>query len=788
MQLVIAEKPSVAADIAKVIGARENKKEYFEGGGWIVTWLYGHLLELDAPEAAGNWALETLPILPAKFTLKPVPGRNATDNSIVRRIKTVGELMSRCSGIVVATDAGREGELIFRRIYRHLKCTLPFTRLWVNSMTEAAIKDGFAHLRPGHDYDNLGKAAELRAIADWLVGINATRALTLASGYNQYVKGKVLSLGRVQTPTLCMVCQRYLENVNFKSETFWYIEGHSTVDGISFRWRSEGRYMDQAEGEADYEKLNARRSLTVESVVTKRVEENPPLLHDIASLQKMSNSIYGYTADQTLACAQSLYEKKLITYPRTDSRYIPEDVFDTVPDILRSIEGDEVYGEFATSILEGEMCERSVDDTGKKITDHHALILTGNRPSGLTEEENNVYNLVVIRFLEAFSEVSEADITSVVLECEGVRFTTRSRKDVHLGWRAVRKADGKEEEVNPDDTDDMEMSTSSLPDLQSGQRVGVDKSRLVEDQTKPKPLLTDATLLTMMENAGRKVEDRRMADALREVGGIGTKATRSEVIETLVTRRYVQRKKKQLVPTDLGLEVYEAIHDGDISNVELTARWEMSLEEVARSGGSSGTFLDGIKAFTTRVTREIITSEGVAGIKKKLEEIIPDCPACGKKLRLLEKSAWCSECNWTLWRKVSGKDLTDDHIRELLKNGKTGLLSGFRSKDGKEFSAVIELNADGSTRLNFSKREFDVRCPLCKKPMKAGKKGAWCECGLNVWRNIGGKELSDAVLQRLLTKGRSGVISFTSKNGREYKADLELQRDGSLRFIYEDKK
>lgn len=787
MQLVIAEKPSVAADIAKVIGARENKKEYFEGGGWIVTWLYGHLLELDAPEAAGNWALETLPILPAKFTLKPVPGRSATDNSIVRRIKTVGELMGRCSGIVVATDAGREGELIFRRIYRHLKCTLPFTRLWVNSMTEAAIKDGFAHLRPGHDYDNLGKAAELRAIADWIVGINATRALTLASGYNQYVKGKVLSLGRVQTPTLCMICERYLEHINFKSETFWFIEGEGSHCGVSFKFRSADRYHTREAGEADYERVTRAGRLTVTSVLTKRVNEEPPLLHDIASLQKMANSIYGYTAEQTLSCAQSLYEKKYLTYPRTDSRYIPEDVFATVPGILRSIEGDALYGEFARAILDGGPSRRSVDATGDKITDHHALILTENIPSGLTEEENNVYNLVVIRFLEAFSGTNVADLTTVEFDAGGVTLIAKGRKDVVLGWRVVRKA-GQDAPVDLDEADEIEASIRPLPEMQYGQGVAIARSGLVEDQTKPKPLLSDATLLTAMEGAGKGVDDKRAAETLREVGGIGTKATRSEIIETLVTRRYVERKKKRLVPTDLGMEVYEAIHDGDIANVELTARWEMSLEQVARNGGSSGTFLDGIKAFTTRVTREIIRSEGVAGIKRKLEEIIPDCPACGKKLRLLEKSAWCSECNWTLWRKVSGKDLTDDHIRELLKNGKTGLLSGFRSKDGKEFSAVIELNADGSTRLNFSKREFDVKCPLCGKPMKAGKKGAWCECGLNVWRSAGGKELSDAVLQKLLTKGRSGIMSFTSKNGREYKADLELQRDGSLRFIYQDNK
>ena len=702
MKVIIAEKPSVAREIARVVGADFPGMDYYSGGGYCVTWCYGHLLEIHAKEEAGGWSVDSLPLIPRGFFLSPVQERGADGKmhegrGIKERLDVIKGLFDRCDGIVVATDAGREGELIFRRVYNYLGCRKPFERLWISSLTEQPIAEGMAHLLPGSSKDNLAAAAEQRSQADWIVGINATRAFTLASGYRQ-----VLSLGRVQTPTLCMVCRRYVENRDFKSEPFWFIEGESQKDGVAFKWRGKDRYDNKDNAIMAYGPVKGSGLLKVQSVTTERKNEAPPLLHDIASLQKAANGRYGYTADETLKAAQSLYEKKLITYPRTGSRYIPEDVFSTIPKLLRSLSWSRDYAEMASTIAAGgHLNRRSVNDA--KITDHHALLVTGNEPKGLSDRESAVFDLVLTRVLEAFSPVSVADVTAVELLSAGVLFETKGRKDVALGWRAVCKT-GDYEDVELKDVDEVEMSMRPLPEMKEGDIIAIGKIELIEDKTKPKPLLTDATLLSAMEAAGRKSDDKEVVAALREIG-IGTPATRAEIIETLVRRGYVNREKKKLVPTPLGLEVYGAVRDKDVANVELTARWEIALDDIAEGKSAPIEFARGIRDFTRRITKELLEADDVKALSAKMDAYSIKCPKCGSTIRLGEKTAWCKSCNLTVYRNVAGKKLSDSAMTDLLTKGKTRMLSGFKSKSGKEFSAAVELMEDGKTRLEFPKRK-----------------------------------------------------------------------------------
>lgn len=709
MRVVIAEKPSVARDIANVIGADIRKTEWFEGNGFYVTWLFGHLLELDAPEAKGPWKVENLPLLPEKFVLKPIPMETKSGHR--PRLDVIKELFDRSSGIVVATDAGREGELIFRNLYSYLGCRKPFERLWISSLTEKSIRDGFANLRDGHDYDRLAEAAEQRNLADWRVGINATRAMTLACGCRS---GFILSLGRVQTPTLCMICRRYIEHENFKPEPYWYIDGSSVKDGLTFRWRGVDRYSvengGREKGEADLRGIQALGYITVEEVKTESVTEAPPILYDIDALQKAANSKYGYTLDQSLAIAQSLYEKKITTYPRTSSRYIPDDVFETVPELLKSVTGDKEYGQVASALLSGgKLNRRSVNND--KITDHHAIIITGNKPDGLTEEERNVYELVLVRFLEAFSPVCVADKTNVIFDGGGVKFSANGRRDVSLGWRAVSR-NGNFEEVELSDVDEVEMSMRPLPQMKEGDRIDIANVELIEDATKPKPLLTDATLLTEMENAGRKSDDKQVTEALREIG-IGTAATRAETLKTLIARNYVTRSKKKLSPTPLGLEMFVAVKDMAIANVALTARWEIALGEIEDGTRESAQFEQKICEYTRRLTAEILKSGSLERLRRKvsaaLDKEIVKCPKCGHEMRFGEKSAWCNTekggCGFTVWRNVAGKKLSDDTLRSLITKGGTGMVSGFVGKSGNRFDARLKLETDGKVVFEFDKKK-----------------------------------------------------------------------------------
>lgn len=787
MKLCIAEKRDVAKKLAKYIGATQDNKDWFEGSGYCVTWCKGHLLELYVPESEGRWTLSNLPILPRQFELAPISigkdkeGKRIEDPDSKHRLYIIRQLIGRCDELINCCDAAREGQLIFENVYRYTGIRRPCKRLWISSLVKKDILDGFRDLHDNDEFKYLGIAARVRSEGDWLVGINATRAFTLTAN-----SPKVLSLGRVQTPTLCMICSRYLENKNFKSEPFWYIAGEAIKDAIPFKYRCDERYYDEARAKEKYEAVLAEGQLTVDSVITERKNEDAPLLHDLASLQKLANSKYGMTAKQTLDAAQALYEKQLISYPRTSSRYISENIFKEVPDILRALSDHPTYGEFMTRLVGGPLNRRSVEET--KITDHHGLIVTGIKPEGLSVSEAQIYELVLIRFVEAFSPVCVVDLTTVELTAAEVTFIVKGRRELYLGWRAISRGENFED-VEPEEIDQEEMNTNPLPPMAEGETIPLGRFEIVRDATKPKPLLTEATLLTQMENAGKKLEDKKMAKALKGVG-IGTPATRDSVIEELVHRTYIYREKKKLVPTELGLNVYDKIKDKEIADVQMTAKWESSLNEIAEGNEDIlAEFETGIRDYTMEITDNIRLADDIRSLAASVQMQMLRCPKCGKKFPLGENGGRC-ECGFAAWRKISGKRLSDTQMKQLYEEGRTETLSGFKSKDGKSFSAALYLERDKlSFRFPDKAEEEGLTCPKCGAKMRFSKKSCWCgECNFIIWREKSGKVLTDAQITSLLKTGKTSKLSgFVSKAGKPFEAALILDGDGKVQFDFPKK-
>ena len=551
---MIAEKPSVAKDIARIIGATQRNDGYLSGNGYMVTWAFGHLMQLAMPEAYGvaNFRRESLPIIPADFQLIPrqvkaEKGYKA-DPGVLKQLKVIKEVFDQCDRIIVATDAGREGELIFRYIFHYLSCHKPFVRLWISSLTDRAIREGMENLQPGERYDNLYLAAKSRSEADWLIGINATQALSVAAGQG------VFSLGRVQTPTFMMICDRYLENKNFVPTKFWQLKASTASGGIGFTAQSTARWEQQPEAIAALQRAKDAGQLVVKSVERKETAQDPPLLYDLTTLQKEANTKLNFSADKTLSIAQSLYEKKVMSYPRTGSRYISEDVFEEMPERIALLERYPRFAGYAAVLNGTTLNRRSVNDG--KVTDHHALIVTENLPGELSKDERAVYELVAGRMLEAFSGKCVKDVTTALLSAGDTGFTVKGAVMKTAGWRAV---------FSEQDTEDED--TATLPPLQEGQTLPLSGVDLLEKQTKPKPLHTESSLLAAMENAGKELEDAELKASLKDAG-IGTPATRAAIIETLFARQYIVREKKNLVPTDKGLAVYKIVKDKKIADVE----------------------------------------------------------------------------------------------------------------------------------------------------------------------------------------------------------------------------
>lgn len=693
---VIAEKPSVARDIANILGAKEKKDGYIQGNGYFVTWAFGHLVGLAMPEEYGfeGFRKENLPIIPDNFKLKVRQVRDGKktndDPGVAKQLKIINRLFNESDEIIVATDAGREGELIFRYIYKYLKCNKPFKRLWISSLTDKAISQGLDNLKSGKDYDNLYFAGNARSIADWLAGINGSQALSIAAGSGTF------SLGRVQTPTLAMICSRFIENKEFKPQKFWQIRVNSSKDKISFHALSNDKYHSDQKASEITEKVKNAGSIFVSDVVRKEVSQAPPLLYDLTSLQKDANSKYGFTADSTLSIAQGLYEKKYITYPRTGSRYISEDIFEEIAEKISFLEKYDLFSEYAKDMAGTTLTRHSVND--KKVTDHHALLITENIPNDLSSNDKIIYNLIAGRMLESFSQKCIKDTTTIVLEAGGYFFSTKGSIIKSAGWRAVY-ANAKEEK------EDENEENCTLPELTKGDILALEKVETLEKQTKAKPLHNESSLLTAMETCGKEIEDEELKGSLKDCG-IGTPATRASVIETLLKRQYIVRNKKTLVPTEKGMVVYNIVKAKSIANVEMTGQWENTLAKIEKGEVNPDIFLNDIKEYTKELTKELLSIEGIKIASTGTRTHA--CPKCKKPFKILAKVGKCfnPDCNLTIFMTIAGKKITPNHVEALITKRKTSLIKGFySSKKEKHFDAILKLNDQWEVEFEFEKRK-----------------------------------------------------------------------------------
>lgn len=686
MKVVIAEKPSVAREIATILGATEKKEGFLTGNGFYVTWAFGHLVALGMPEDYGisGFQRESLPMLPNPFLLtvrKIKKGKSyVPDNGALKQLKIIEQVISKSESIIVATDAGREGELIFRYIYDYFRCNKPFERLWISSLTEKAIKHGLENLKPGSDFDGLYHAGQGRSRADWLVGINASQALSIAAGHGVY------SLGRVQTPTLALICKRYLENRNFSIKTYWQINLEHHKESIDFKSLSKTKWDDKKLAEDILKSLQRIGTARVIEAESKKIAEQPPLLFDLTGLQKEANKKLGLSADETLNIAQSLYEKKLITYPRTGSKYIPEDLWAEIPGLVRLLENRESCKEASKKVKWGRFNKRMVNDV--KVTDHHGLLITEKIPAELPAKENAIYDMIAFRLLEAISHPCSKEITDITLQVIHHDFILKGCKILEPGWRAIRG------NFSEDDSEPIQ----DIPELKVGEEVNTKSMQVIEKKTKPPVLYTEAGLLSAMESAGREIESEEERKILQGIG-IGTPATRAAIIETLFKRDYIRREKKSLIPTEKGLQVYDLVKDKKIADVAMTAEWELTLQQIENDQEDATIFLKEMELYADFITKELLESTIV---KQKQPEL--ECPKCKQQQLLIwNKVIKCPDevCNWIQFRNVCGVLLSTNDIESLLKTRRTKLIKEMQSKSGKKFDAYIVLDTTGKSSFEF---------------------------------------------------------------------------------------
>jgi DNA topoisomerase-3 len=707
VQLIVAEKPSVGRDMAKALGRHRREEGALVGSGWTVTWAIGHLAELAPPDAYGEgykrWRLESLPILPEKFKVKVNPKTR-------RQFAVVKKLMRDASvtEIVNACDAGREGELIFAYLYELVGCKKPVRRLWISSLTPEAIREGFASLREGAGMKPLEDAARSRGEADWIVGMNATRAYSTKFGR----PGNVLSVGRVQTPTLKLLVDREREREDFKPEKFWTVyarfarEGAS-YDGVWFK-NKQSRLKEKEAAEEIAAKVRGSAGV-VQRAEKKTATEKPPLLYDLTELQRNANAKFGFTAERTLRAAQALYEdKKLITYPRTSSRYLSKDMVGTLKKRVEAAGALPDLALFAAELLDLPKLpigKRIVDDA--KVTDHHAIVPTNKKPSAdLPSDEAKVHDLVARRFLAVFFPAARFENATVITAVRYETFLSRGRVVLEAGWRRLYPdgVGGKKEKEPP-----------VLPPVSVGQEWAVAKVAVKEGETKPPPRYSESTLLGAMETAGKFVEDEELRQAMKD-SGLGTPATRAATIERLLKVGYLVREKKALVPTEKGRALIGLLGESSLASPELTARWEERLARMEKGAEDRARFMDDISSFTTALVEEVRSKEGekvAAPVKSggngDNSTPLGTCPKCGSPVVETKKSygcsAWKGGCKFAIWKTVSGKRVSESQARQLLIKGRTGRLKGFKSKAGKPYSATLVLDAEHRVRLEFRERD-----------------------------------------------------------------------------------
>ena len=609
MKVCIAEKPSVAKEIADIVGAKNRHDGYYEGNGYQVTWTFGHLCTLKEPheytDSWKQWTLRSLPMIPTRFGIKLI-----SDRGIEKQFGIIESLMSNAEAVINCGDAGQEGELIQRWVMQKAACKCPVYRLWISSLTEEAIREGFQHLKEQSDFTKLYEAGLSRAIGDWLLGMNATRLYTLRYGQNR----QVLSIGRVQTPTLALIVNRQAEIDNFKPEPYWELK---TVYRNTTFSVTKGKFTKKEEGEAFLE-IVRQKEFTVTDISEKKGKEYAPRLFDLTSLQVECNKKFAFTADDTLKLIQSLYEKKVTTYPRVDTTFLSDDIYPKVPNTLNGLVD---YIDLTASLLKAKIRKDKRVFDNSKVTDHHAIIPTGVPARNLTDNERKVYDLVVRRFIAAFYPDCEISTTTVLGKVDKVDFKVTGKQILKPGWRVVFGAEQKDSDAEPSDEEGV------LPDFVKGES-GPHKPTLGEKWTQPPKPYTEATLLRAMETAGKLVDNDELRDALKE-NGIGRPSTRAAIIETLFKRNYIRKERKNLFPTATGVELIDTIQEELLKSAELTGLWEKKLRQIERGTYEARTFLEELKLMVHQVVINVLSDQ--TGRTITIEQAAPEKPQAEKE-------------------------------------------------------------------------------------------------------------------------------------------------------------
>lgn len=688
MKLIIAEKPSVARDIAAVLGSVTRKEGYMEAGGYTVTYALGHLVGLADADAYNpnfkQWNMEHLPILPNPFQLQVLSSSKTQYN-------VINKLLKQASEVIVATDAGREGQLIYEFIAQKSNYTGPAKRLWLSSMTEEAIREAFKHLRDNNFYKNLAAAAMSRSEADWIVGINATRAITL--------KGKAkLSLGRVQTPTLAMIVERDHAIANFKPTPYCEVQAHflhanGEYQGKWFR-EKETRFATRQQAEAIVAKIQGQPA-TILSVEQVPKTEAQPQLFDLTSLQRKANQLYGFSAKKTLDLAQALYEThKVLTYPRTDSRYISGDIVPTLPPRMKAAAS--LFPDLVQHLSSANPYppKRVVDDS--KVSDHHAIIPTDKKPGTLTEDERKIYELVARYTLAALLPPAKWESTTIITEVAAEQFKTLGRVLIHAGWRVAIQEPKQQEDEN----EEAEYE-ATLPAVTQGDAVRLKSAEALSKQTKPPAYYNEASLLLAMEQAGKSIEDEELAEAMKE-RGLGTPATRASIIEKLKRDNYIEMKGKQIRASDTGKALIAAVTIPVLKSPELTGEWESKLKQMEQGKYERQQFIGEIETFVRTIIGEI--QKVSISVPPAQVQTLGECPKCHSPIKEGTKAygctGWKKGCDFKIWKEISGHKMTVAQVNELLTKGTTKKLK-FKSKAGKDFDAKLKLKTDGTIEFDF---------------------------------------------------------------------------------------
>jgi DNA topoisomerase-3 len=811
MKVIITEKPSVARDIAKVLKVTGKKEGYIEGNGYIITWALGHLIQLVNPDSYDkkykSWAIKNLPIVPEAFKVEVIPNKGQKAQfKIIKSLITKPDIEE----IICATDAGREGELIFRFIYDHAKAKAPIKRLWISSQTDKAIREGFDQLKPGDDYQPLYDSALSRAEADWLIGMNATRAYSSALS-----KGNgVMSVGRVQTPVLNMIVQRYESNRAFVPETFYEVFADIAHENGSFRakWfkKKEDRFKEKEQAEEIVKAVSENPLGVISQLTEKQKKENPPQLYDLTELQKDANRRFKFSADRTLKTMQNLYEKhKVLTYPRTSSRYLSQDMVPKLPQLLQNLTEQENFKPHADAVLSKELpiTKRIVDDT--KVTDHHAIIPTDAKAdvTAFSSDERRIYDLVIKRFLAAFLPVCLKNTTEIISTFSENTFKVSGTVIQSPGWRAVYSTENKEDKEATKDTTEKDTASDKktvknqketlLPIVKKGDDVTAEKTTVVDGQTKPPALYNEASILAAMETAGKQVEDEALREAMKDCG-LGTPATRSQILERLISVGYINRDNNTLTPTDKGIYLIENIQDKALLSPELTGEWEKKLNDMAQGKYLRNIYMEDIVVFTKQVVKQVKEASDSGNSDMAGQSPIGKCPKC-KKEDIYEslKTFSCAaskegECDFVVWKMIAGKVISKSAVMALINEGKTPLITGFRSKAGKLFDAMLEFK-DGKVSFNFE-RDPVGKCPVCSDgdiivTSKSFSCSNWKEkqCPFTIWKIIAGKAISEDLVKQLAGEGKTGLLSgFKSRAGKPFNAFLELE-EGKAKLIFEEK-